>query len=161
MLRPIVQLTAICLLLLACSAKRPPITTTNTKPTTQTNTKSKPATISWYLSDRLMPVLEEAQRSNKPVFVVFHAEWCAPCKVMEEELFTQNTVSEHMNANFINFNIDYDQTAGRTIADIYEVHALPTVLFLDPKGVLLLKYTGGIGTAAAMIGMANEALGKF
>lgn len=157
MLRTIIQLTAVCILLFACSAKRPPVTST----TKTTTTKSNPAAMSWYLSDRLIPVLEEAQRSNKPVFVVFHAEWCAPCKIMEEELFTQNTVYEHMNTHFINFSIDYDQASGRTIADIYEVHALPTVLFLDPKGVLLLKHTGGVGTAANMIALANEALAKF
>ena len=36
--------------------------------------------IQWVDSERLMPVLEDAQRLKKNVFVVFYATWCAPCE---------------------------------------------------------------------------------
>jgi thiol:disulfide interchange protein len=107
-----------------------------------------------------MPALEEAQRIQRPVFVEFHAEWCAPCKVMEEEIFTQPAVYSMLNNHFINFKVDFDQEAGRTIADIYEVSKLPTVLFLDTKGVVLERYTGGIGSATLLTNLANSALQK-
>ena len=89
-----------------------------------------------------MPVLEEAQRQKKPVFVEFYARWCAPCKVMEEEVFAHPEAYEYVNRYFLAFRTDFDSPAGRTIAEIYEVKTLPTVLFLDPQGVVLQRKTG-------------------
>lgn len=103
-----------------------------------------PAYIQWSESERLMPVLEQAQAAHKPVFVVFHATWCAPCKVMEEEIFTQPGVYQFLNEHFINFQTDYDGDAGKTIASIFEVAQLPTVLFVLPSGVAHRRYTGMI-----------------
>lgn len=108
-----------------------------------------------------MPALEEAQRIQRPVFVEFSADWCAPCKLMEEEIFTIPTVYSLLNDRFVNFKVDFDKEAGRTIADIYEVSALPTILFLDPKGVVLERHTGGIGSGSFLTNMAHAALGKI
>ena len=55
----------------------------------------------WMDSERLMPVLELAQQQNRPVFVEFYADWCAPCKVMEEELFTEPIVYAYFNSYFL------------------------------------------------------------
>jgi thiol-disulfide isomerase/thioredoxin len=111
--------------------------------------QSDASNILWVASDRLMPVLEEAQRINKNVFVTFEASWCAPCKVMESEIFTQPQVYELYNRKFINFKTDFDSSSGKVLAQIYEVEKLPTVLLLDPKGVVLERYTG-MATVAKM-----------
>ncbi len=105
-------------------------------------TAPESTTIAWLDSERLMPVLEQAQREKKPVFVEFYASWCAPCKVMEEEIFTQVPTLRYLNMNFLNFRTDFDSPSGKTIASIYEVKSLPTVLFLDPQGVVLERHTG-------------------
>lgn len=107
-----------------------------------------------------MPVLELAQQKNLPVFVEFHAEWCAPCKVMEEELFTREDVFVYFNSYFLNFRTNYDSESGHAIADIYEVNALPTILFLDPKGVVLERYTGSV-TAALLRTLGDQARSKM
>jgi thioredoxin 1 len=103
--------------------------------------------IAWVQSERLMPVLEEAGRVKKPVFVVFHASWCAPCKVMEEEIFTQPDAYRFLNEKCLSFQADFDTEAGKTIAGVYEVKQIPTVLFLDPNGVVLERYKGIISVA--------------
>jgi thiol:disulfide interchange protein len=115
--------------------------------------------IKWLDSERLMPVLEQAQREKKPVFVEFHASWCAPCKVMEEDIFTQSSVFQYLNGHFLNFRTDFDTPAGRTIAEIYEVEKLPTVLFLDPRGVVLERHTG-ILNPSLLKTLGNAALAK-
>jgi thiol:disulfide interchange protein len=115
--------------------------------------------IQWVDSERLMPVLEDAQRLKKNVFVVFHATWCAPCKVMEEEVFTQKQVYDFYNAHFINFRTDFDSDAGKTIAQIYEVEKLPTVLLLNPQGVVIDRHLG-IASVAELTRMGNKGIGK-
>ncbi len=147
----------------ACSGHKKTATSPRPKPkTTTTSTKPKPSTtadrpvlttnategnIEWVDSEMLMPVLEDAQRLHKPVFVAFHASWCAPCKVMEEEIFTQPQAYQFLNSKFVNFHTDYDAPAGRRIAEIFEVNKLPTVLFVSEKGVVLERYTGIISVA--------------
>ncbi len=116
--------------------------------------------VAWQNSERLMPVLEKAQRENKPVFVEFYASWCAPCKVMEEDIFTQKEVSRYLNSNFLNFHTDFDSESGKTIASIYEVSKLPTVLFLDPQGVVLEQHVG-IANPSVLTALGNSALQKM
>lgn len=111
-------------------------------------------------SERLSPVLEKAQKEKRPVFVELHADWCAPCKVLEEEVFTQKQTFSFLNAHFLNFRADFDAENGQTIASIYEVKLLPTVLFLDPKGVVLERKTGGL-TFSEIKRLGDSALAKM
>jgi len=130
------------------------------KPSPAIATAPDTTTVAWLDSERLMPVLEQAQREKKPVFVEFYAAWCAPCKVMEEEVFTQTPTFGYLNMNFLNFRTDFDSLAGKTIASIYEVRALPTVLFLDPQGVVLERHTG-MANPSVLRSLGDSALGKM
>jgi thiol:disulfide interchange protein len=114
----------------------------------------------WLDSERLMPVLEQAQRENKPVFVDFYASWCAPCKVMEEEIFTQQPTYQYLNSKFLNFRTNFDSQSGQTIASLYEVKTLPTVLFLDPQGLVLERHTG-MANPSVLRTLGDSALGKM
>lgn len=161
------------LMLAACSGNKKTQSSPRPKPKSSTTTKSSSTdksqtplpvnttegNIAWTESELLMPVLEEAQRLHKPVFVAFHASWCAPCKVMEEEIFTRPQVYSFLNQRFINFRTDYDSPAGRRIAEIFEVSKLPTVLFVSEKGVALERYTGII-PAAELERIGNSAILK-
>jgi thiol:disulfide interchange protein len=113
--------------------------------------------VAWLDSERLMPVLEQAQRDDKAVFVVFSASWCAPCKVMEEEVFSRPDVFQHLNSKFLNFKADTDTEAGKAISAIHEVKGLPTVMFLSPNGVVLERYLG-LANASKIFEMSESAL---
>lgn len=108
-------------------------------------------------SERLMPVLELAQQQNRPVFVEFYADWCAPCKVMEEELFTEPIVYAYFNSDSLNFRTNIDSESGQMLAGLYTVESLPTILYLNPQGVVLERLTGGI-TFAKLEAAGNAAM---
>ncbi len=162
----------VCLLAVACHAPkkaRQPAKTTQRQPakpvfkparTPDVPVAPSAGTVAWLDSERLMPVLEMAQREKKPVFVEFYASWCAPCKVMEEDIFTQPEVSRFLNQHFLNFKTNFDSEAGKTIAAIYEVSQLPTVLFIDPQGVVLERHTG-IANPSLLTTMGNSARQKM
>lgn len=116
--------------------------------------------IIWQKSDRLMPVLEEAQRQNKPVFLEFYATWCGPCKVMEREVFSKPDIYGFLNQNFLSYHVDVDSPTGKPIAEIYEIMGMPTVIFVDPKGVALETELGLI-TASRFKKVADSALAKM
>lgn len=171
----------LALLCIACNTTKKPAPVKKTPATTRTTPKSEPEltvlplsgtdrpdesdikvrsdaqTVAWLDSEYLMPVLEKAQKEQKIVFVEFSASWCAPCKIMDEEVFSKKRVYEYLNQNFLNFKADCDKATGKAISEIHEVKGLPTILFLSPKGVVLERHLG-FANASTIFELGDAAL---
>ncbi len=88
----------------------------------------------------LGPALEEAKLQEKPVFAYFRSESCGWCRKFEEETFTNQTVIDTLNENFILVSIDVYKQKGETRT--FRVRGTPTEIFLDSNGTEIKRIPG-------------------
>ena len=50
------------------------------------------------------------QSQPKPVFIFFHAKWCAYCKKIDREIFTNKEVVQILNNNYYSVRMDVELT---------------------------------------------------
>jgi thiol-disulfide isomerase/thioredoxin len=101
--------------------------------------------------------LQEAVKTERPIFVDAYTTWCGPCKAMAKNVFTQEEVGKFFNANFINMKLDMETPEGKSFESKYPVSAYPTLFFIDPKGKVIKKVVGG-QKAEGLITHGKEAL---
>jgi thiol:disulfide interchange protein len=90
----------------------------------------------------LSDVLDFAKSQNKPVFLDINAIWCAPCKLMQRDVYTHQETAQYFNDNFINYKVDVDQNEGPDLKLIYDITTIPTLLWLDSRGRVIYRKEG-------------------
>jgi thiol-disulfide isomerase/thioredoxin len=85
----------------------------------------------------------KAKAENKHIFVDAYTTWCGPCKWMAANVFTDKSVGEFFNKNYVNFKLDMEKGEGITFAQTYQVNAYPTLLFFNSMGEVVNKRIGG------------------
>jgi len=103
--------------------------------------------------------LIEAEQTNKLVFIDFYTVWCRPCKVMDKEVFPLKDVGDVFNTDFISLKVNAESEKGKVIAKKYNVNAYPTFLYVNHKGTVVHKLTGGM-SSKSFITEAEIATGK-
>ena len=86
--------------------------------------------------------LQMAKKENKVIFVDAYTTWCGPCKMMDKRVFTDPTVGEFFNANFIPVKMDMEKGEGIELAQKYTVRAYPSFLFVDSRGEVVHRGVG-------------------
>ena len=81
-----------------------------------------------------------AVREQKPMLIVFGAEWCVYCKKLEAETLGNPVMASYVRSEFIPLRLDFDRDA--EIADILEVKSLPCTVVLSPEADLLGRIDG-------------------
>lgn len=115
--------------------------------------------VSFVESSSLQPLLDRAKAENKLVFLDFYTTWCLPCRVMDEEVFSLASTGNKMDKNFISYKINAEKGNGPTLATVFNVHAYPTLLFLDSDGNVLERKDGSLSNSK-FLSLAESALGQ-
>ncbi len=86
--------------------------------------------------------LIDAQKSNLPVMIDFHAEWCAACHELDEKTFsTAEFKALAQGFRLLKFDATEDNEQISQVLRKYQVKGLPTVIFINRNGVLLKELT--------------------
>lgn len=81
---------------------------------------------------------EKVLESDKPVIVDFFATWCGPCKALAPIL---SELSETLKGKVDVYKLDIDEPENMKLIEVYEVQAVPTVLFVK-NGEVVNKMVG-------------------
>ncbi len=92
--------------------------------------------------ESFVEVLDRAADEDKIVFLDLYTDWCLPCQLMDEIVYTDPIILEYLNENFINLKLNAEKGEGPDLKVIYEIKEYPTLLFLDSKGKILVRKNG-------------------
>ncbi|MDO5977846.1 thioredoxin family protein [Flavivirga spongiicola] len=83
-------------------------------------------------------LLNTAKVEQKLIFVDLYFTGCFPCKLMDENVFTNEKVSNILNRDFVSFKSDIlKEDIGKKISLKYGVTGFPTFVFLTADGIVL------------------------
>jgi thiol:disulfide interchange protein DsbD len=74
--------------------------------------------------------------AGKPVVIDFYADWCLPCKELDEKTFSDRAVASELDRFVrVKANLTNDQDAAvQRLTQQYRIIGVPTLIFLDSAG---------------------------
>ena len=107
----------------------------------------------------LTDIVDLAVKEDKLIFIDVYADWCMPCKNMDEDVFSNKSIAEFMKSNFINYKVDGEKYNGPNLGVLFGLGGYPTLLILDQRGRVVERYDGAL-YHSGLKRMAKEAMKK-
>ncbi len=93
-----------------------------------------------FIENDLEVAKQQARAEGKLIMVDFWADWCSPCKWMDEQTFNRPEVANYLNNNYISVRVNIDNLDGIALKTQYDIRFLPTIMILDGNGKVVRKY---------------------
>jgi len=77
---------------------------------------------------------KKASDQQLMMYVDVYATWCGPCKLMDKNVYTDPSVAEYMNANFVNVRLDGETDYGRIYAKAQQLKGYPSMFIFSRDG---------------------------
>jgi len=110
--------------------------------------------------ESFVEALDRAAAEDKLLFVDLYTDWCLPCQLMDEIVYTDPVMLEYLNNNFINLKLNAEEGEGPDLKVIYDIKEYPTLLFLDTKGKVLVRKNGA-AFQKELVALGDSALVLF
>ena len=91
--------------------------------------------ISW--QDYSEQTLREAKAQGKPIIIDFSADWCTPCRELEEVTFHHPDIVQLARKSFTMVKVDVTKGGNVSHEELlknYAIKGVPTIVFLDAQG---------------------------
>jgi thiol:disulfide interchange protein len=120
--------------------------------------KTGPSLVKWVPAAEAVRL---SQQSGRPILYEFTAEWCPPCRRMDQQVFQNAAIAQRINDNFIAVRImDRQREDGSNapevtrLQNLYGVSGFPTVVFVGANGHLKKRMVGYGGRASFELQLA-------
>jgi len=104
--------------------------------TTYANNIGGPSSVDFFNGD-FDAAKTKAGSEGKLFFLDFYANWCLPCKWMDQTTFSDSRIAGLMNSSYVALKMDIDEIEGFELKTKYDVQYLPTMLIFNSKGKLI------------------------
>ncbi len=92
-------------------------------------------------AEKLKPVSQQVQASNRPHVYEFYANWCGPCRSYGP---TVDACSAKYSGQIDFKRLNVDEPGSRELAMSMEVRAIPRTVIFDRHGKEVASFTGGV-----------------
>ena len=83
----------------------------------------------------------KAALENKYMFLTFSADWCMPCKLMEETVFKDGQIVEEMDNHFVKMKVDIESFDGINLKQHFRIDRVPTFIILNKNDEIVGRYS--------------------
>ena len=87
-------------------------------------------------------VQKKASDQMLMLFVDVYATWCGPCKMMDQQVYTDPAVGDFMNARFVSVRLDGECEYGMQYVAEQQLEGYPTMYIFSDKGDRVSKIVG-------------------
>lgn len=92
----------------------------------------------------------QATQQDKLFFLYFAADWCMPCRWMDQHTFSDSRLAEYANTHYLPVKVNIDKSSHKALSDRFSVTKLPTVLIFSAAGVLLGRAENSLDAPAML-----------
>lgn len=96
-----------------------------------------------------------ARASGKRVFLYFETDWCAPCRIMDEWIWTDAEVAAALQAGYVGVKLDGDTAEAQV--ERYDVSGYPTLLVVDPGAGAAIRSAEGYHSSQQLLDFLHGA----